>query len=64
MGVWGNKLYQNDIALDVKDSYKGLLQDGKTTEEAYNEMISSNLDLLKSEYDDEIVMFVLPFADT
>ena len=29
MGVWGNKLYQNDIALDVKDSYKELLQDGK-----------------------------------
>ena len=64
MGVWGNKLYQNDIALDVKDSYKELLQDGKTNEEAYNEMISSNMELLSSKYNDEKVMFILSFADT
>lgn len=64
MGAWGNKIYQNDTAMDVKDSYKKLLQDGKTTEEAYEEMFESYSDVLSSEYVDDIIIFYLSFADT
>lgn len=64
MGAWGNKIYQNDTAMDVKDSYKKLLQDGKSTEEAYEEMFESYSDVLSSEYVDDIIIFYLSFADT
>ena len=57
MGAWGNKIYQNDTAMDVKDSYKKLLQDGKPTEEAYEEMFESYSDVLSSEYVDDIIIF-------
>lgn len=64
MGAWGNKIYQNDTAMDIKDSYKKLLQDGKSTEEAYEEMFESYSDVLSSEYVDDIIIFYLSFADT
>ena len=64
MGAWGNKIYQNDTAMDIKDSYKKLLQDGKSTEEAYEEMFESYSDVLSSEYIDDIIIFYLSFADT
>lgn len=47
MSVWGPKLYQNDLSLDVRDSYKDLLRKGLQGEvitkillERYSEAIS------------------------
>ena len=33
MGAWGANLYQDDVALDIKDEYKDNLRRGKTNEE-------------------------------
>lgn len=38
MGTWGAKLYQDDVALDVKDSFDDLRK-GKTVQEITNELI-------------------------
>ena len=39
MGSWGAKLYQDDIAEDVRDKFKDLLHRGKTAEEITKQMI-------------------------
>lgn len=39
MSAWGVKLYQNDIAKDIKHMYKEYLRNGKTNEEATQELI-------------------------
>ena len=33
MGVWGYKLYQNDLSLDVRDEFQEMYRDGKKAEE-------------------------------
>jgi len=38
MGSWGAKLYQDDVALDVRDAFKDRLRRGKTTEEVTKEL--------------------------
>lgn len=39
MGTWGAKVYQNDVALDVRYEYKELLRYGKSGVEATRELI-------------------------
>ncbi len=61
MGTWGVKIYQDDLALDIKDEYKYLLEKGKTNEEAIKEM----LETFEGEIEDadEGAMFWIVFAD-
>lgn len=41
MNAWGNGLYQNDIALDVRDTLEAALDDGKAPKEAIDEFIEA-----------------------
>ena len=63
MGAWGPGLYQDDIALDVKDEYIKLLKLGKSNEEAYNEMLKNNAWIADIE-EEETPMFWFALADT
>jgi len=62
MGAWGSGLYQNDTALDVKDEFEKLFNDGKSVQEI--------TDGLTEEYEsimdcaDEAPLFWLALADT
>lgn len=61
MGTWGPKLYQDDVAEEVRDYYKDQLKRGKTEKEVTLELISqcqSNID----EAEKSIFWFAL--ADT
>ena len=62
MGAWGANLYQDDVALDVKDEYKDNLRKGKTNEEAMQEIIDKYQELLEDEEDRGV--FWLALADT
>ena len=42
MGAWGTKLYQNDIASDIKESYINKQRAGRTAEEAFRELMEEN----------------------
>jgi hypothetical protein len=42
MGAWGPKLYQDDVAEDVRDDYKSLLKKGLSDEEATVEIIKNS----------------------
>lgn len=60
MGCWGYKLYQDDLAQDVRDAYVDLLHRGKTGEEAAEEILARYRDLDESE--EPVFWFAL--ADT
>lgn len=62
MGTWGTELYQDDDTCDIKEEYLNYLRIGKTNEEALQEVISDNEEMIK---DDEIgPLFWLALADT
>ena len=61
MRTWGAKLYQDDLALDIKDEYKSLLEKGKTNEKAIKEMLETFEEEIEDE--DEGPIFWLVFAD-
>lgn len=62
MGAWGPGLYQDDVALEVKDEYIKLLKLGKNNEEAYNELLANNAWVTDTE-EEETPMFWFALAD-
>lgn len=62
MGAWGPRLYQDDIAEEVRDYYKDQLHRGKTGDEITQELISQNEYALSDPDDAPVFWFAL--ADT
>lgn len=62
MGAWGPKLYEDDIALDVKNEFKDYLLKGKKSKEITDLMIEKNSDLINDSEEAPIFWFAL--ADT
>lgn len=61
MGTWGAKLYENDLALDVKDRFDDLRK-GKTVQQITNELIDEYAGALDDIYCAPVFWFAL--ADT
>lgn len=61
MGTWGTSLYANDFASDIRGEYIDKLRRGKTNEEATQELIDNNDDVIG---DEEESLFWLALADT
>lgn len=61
MGAWGPGLYQDDVALDVRDYYKDQLHRGKEGEQITQELIEQNSDMLEDPDDGPV--FWLALAD-
>lgn len=61
MGVWGPNLYQNDIAIDVRDYYKDQLTKGKSDYVIIQELIKLNENILSD--CDEVPVFWFALAD-
>ena len=60
MGAWGTKIFQDDLAQDIKETYIDLLKQGKKNEEITQKLIekyANNLDK------DEISVFWFALAD-
>lgn len=62
MGSWGSKLYQNDVAEDVRSEFKDLLTKGKSAEEITNSMIAGYREALNDP--DDAPVFWCALADT
>ncbi len=62
MGTWGTRLYDDDIALDVKETYQMKIEEGKNKEETLNEMLTEFNWAMDDEIDSEI--FWIALADT
>lgn len=62
MGAWGPRLYQNDIAEEVRDYYKDQLHRGKTGKEITQEPIAQNEYTISDPDDAPVFWFAL--ADT
>ena len=61
MGTWGAGIYQNDMALDLKDMYIKALKYGKTDDEAYDLIMNKFFD--GTLYDDDYLDAMLAFAN-
>jgi hypothetical protein len=59
MGSWGPKLYQDDVAQDIRDQYKDLLKRGKTSEDITNLLIKEYGEMIDDIDDGPIFWFVL-----
>ncbi len=62
MGAWGPKLYEDDVALDIKNTFEKLINSGKTTENATELLIKDYEDEIADMDDEPIIWFAL--ADT
>ncbi len=62
MGTWGTRLYDDDVALDVKETYQMKLEEGKNKEQALNEILTEFDWAMDDEIDSEI--FWIALADT
>lgn len=62
MGAWGTSLYSNDTACDIRGDYIDKLKRGKTNEEATQELIDKNLDIIGDIEEEPLFWFAL--ADT
>ena len=61
MGFWGTALFSNDTTCDVRDTYKGLLSDQMSNEEAYAKTMEQFSELIGT---DEEPLFWYAFAET
>lgn len=62
MGAWGTSLYANDSACDVRGEYVDKLRFGKSNEEATEELINSNQDIMGDMEEEPLFWYAL--ADT
>lgn len=62
MGTWGPKLYQDDVAKDVREDFKDLLKRGKTTVEIIDQLMAKHAYTLEDS--DEAPIFWFALADT
>lgn len=62
MGAWGPKLYQDDLAIDIRDRYKEELKRGKTGKQITKELLEEYETILLDSDDAPIFWFAL--ADT
>jgi hypothetical protein len=47
MGTWGTGLFEDDLALDIKDMFKELIKDGQTVQEAISTVLEEFEDALE-----------------
>lgn len=57
MGVWGLDIYDDDLAVDIRDEFKDYLDQGMDENDAMNEVIFNNENFL--EEDEECGTFIL-----
>ena len=60
MGVWGLDIYDDDLAVDIKEEFERYLMEGMDEAEAIDELIASNDNLLDDPQD--VGTFVLTVA--
>ena len=60
MGVWGLDIYDDDLAVDIKEEFERYLMEGMNEAEAIDELIASNDNLLEDKQD--MGTFVLTVA--
>ena len=62
MGIWGEKLYDNDISLDVKGQFETLLKEGKTPQNITEQLLKEFQSIIGDPVEEELFWFAL--ADT
>lgn len=59
MGVWGYKLYQNDLSLDVRDEFQEMYRDGKKAEEITEKLLEEYRGMIGDPTEEPLFWFAL-----
>jgi hypothetical protein len=59
MGAWGPALFSDDIACDVRDEYRALIEDGLRDDDATRQVLQSHADVLDDPDDGPVVWLAL-----
>lgn len=60
MGVWGLDIYDDDLAVDIKEEFDSYIEDGMEESEAIDEVLTNNDNLLEDPQD--MGTFILTIA--
>lgn len=60
MGIWGLDIYEDDLAIDIRDEFEGYLDEGMDENEAIEELLLNNYNLLED--NEESGTFILTVA--
>lgn len=61
MGVWGLDIYDDDLAVDIRDEFQEYLDEGMDESEAINELLLNNDNLLEEEEESGTVILTIGF---
>lgn len=64
MGAWGPAIFSDDVACDVRNSYKELIADGVADEVATDQLVAQWLTDLEQDEDEDAIVFWLALAAT
>jgi hypothetical protein len=64
MGAWGPALFSDDVACDVRDEYRALIEDGTDDDVATRQVLNSHADALNDPDDGPVVWLALAFAQS
>ena len=59
MGAWGPALFSDDLACDVRDEYRGLIEDGIDDDAATRQILNSQADALNDPDEGPVVWLAL-----
>lgn len=59
MGVWGLDIYDDDLAVDIRDEFQSYLDEGMDENEAINELLLNNDNLLEDEEESGTVVLTV-----
>ena len=59
MGVWGLDIYDDDLAVDIKEEFQSYLDEGMDENEAINELLLNNDNLLEDEEESGTVVLTV-----
>ncbi|GGK94921.1 hypothetical protein Ppa06_63180 [Planomonospora parontospora subsp. parontospora] len=64
MGAWGPALFSDDLACDVRDGYRGLIEDGTADEDAQRHVLESYAEVLDDPDEGPVVWLALAVAQS
>lgn len=59
MSTWGSKIFEDDVALDIKCSFEDALDEGKSVEEATHDVLKENAPYFQDEEDAPVAYWTL-----
>lgn len=64
MGAWGVQLFSDDVACDIRDAYRELIEDGVDDDEATRRVLDANVETFADEEDGPVAWLALAMTQS